>query len=374
MSFDDRDERPVPNPGAVVELRRTGRHRKGRRSGQAVEPLLKTDEELLDLSNPEGELILPPTPEEFPYFGATIETTHPSVTPRRTSTASAGPGAPTPAPTPTPADEPTEMPEPRPGMVGSLRNWWREESLARAAEKRALATAEAILRAQAVQQATRPVDRVPDAPEQSQSVHAVLSLTEERFQSLGLRSDRLHDELTGISRTLSELRSLMTTGASPKQIAGATVDALGTLEARFDALLIALSEEFQRRSEETERRISEQLTVQQGELATMLEAAVERIRASIPEGFEDVKAAIPREIEQVRQAIPAELRTMLPPEFERLRVQQRDELDTIRTLSQKQIEALRAASREELGKIAASIPEGFAAIEASLPEELGRIR
>ena len=34
----------------------------------------------------------------------------------------------------------------------------------------------------------------------------MLELTEERFQSLGLRSDRVQEELSGISRSLQEMR------------------------------------------------------------------------------------------------------------------------------------------------------------------------
>ena len=99
---------------------------------------------------------------------------------------------------PPPPPEQTLVVEGRRSMVRSFKEWWHEESLARAAEKRARATAEAIMRAQAIQAATRPVEKAPTEPEQNRSIHSVLALTEERFQVLGIRSERIQDELTGM--------------------------------------------------------------------------------------------------------------------------------------------------------------------------------
>jgi hypothetical protein len=64
----------------------------------------------------------------------------------------------------------------RKGMVRSFREWWRQESLARAAQKRAFAMAETILRSQAAQLAS------------------------------GSGPDRVRDELSAISRSLEEMR------------------------------------------------------------------------------------------------------------------------------------------------------------------------
>jgi hypothetical protein len=259
------------------------------------------------------------------------------------------------------------------GLFKSFRRWWRQEAMTRAAHKRALATAEAIIRAQAVRLATAPVDKTLAAGLQSQSVHNVLALTDERFQQLGLRSDRLHDELAGIRRTLNDLRNLTLTDAPPERVAGAAVEAVGSLEERFDGLLIALSDEFRRRSEESERRISELLTMQSAELATLLESAVARLRDAIPEGFEEVKAIIPQEMALVRATIPAEfqrVRAVIPQEMERMRDHQREELDQLRAMSQKQIESLRASSIEEIDKIRSAIPDGFAEVKSVVPFEV----
>jgi hypothetical protein len=264
----------------------------------------------------------------------------------------------------------------RPGMFKSFRTWWRQESLARAAQKRAFATAEAIIRAQAVQRSAQPFEPSPTPETHTQAVRGVMALTEERFQSLGLRSDRLQDELVGISRSMRELHDLMMLGV-PGGTTEAAASVLGTLEERFEALLSALSEEFRSRSEETDRRLAEQLTVQSAELATLLESAVERIRAAIPEGFLAVRAAIPKELAEVRAAIPQEIqriRAVIPEEMERLRAQQRRELDQIMELSQKQAELVRATSRRELEKIREAIPQGFDELRAMLPEEFGRVR
>jgi len=96
----------------------------------------------------------------------------------------------------------------RKGMVRSFRHWWRQEALARAAQKRVFAMAETIMRSQAAQIAAgRPAGRVPEpGSQQAQSIRGMLELTEGRFQALGLRSDRVQDELSGIARSLQEMR------------------------------------------------------------------------------------------------------------------------------------------------------------------------
>ena len=96
----------------------------------------------------------------------------------------------------------------RKGMVRNFRHWWRQEALARAAQKRVFAMAETILRSQAAQIAAGTAGRAPSpGPQQTQSIRGMLELTEERFQALGLRSDRVQDELSGISRSLHEMRA-----------------------------------------------------------------------------------------------------------------------------------------------------------------------
>jgi hypothetical protein len=94
----------------------------------------------------------------------------------------------------------------RKGMVRSFRQWWRQESLARAAQKRAFAMAETILRSQAAQIAAGSVERTPGLEVQAQAIRSMLELTEERFQALGMRSDRVQDELSAIAGTLTEVR------------------------------------------------------------------------------------------------------------------------------------------------------------------------
>jgi hypothetical protein len=79
---------------------------------------------------------------------------------------------------------PPETPGPRhrrKGMVRNFREWWRQESLARAAQKRAFAMAETILRSQAAQLASGYRHSAPS-------------------------SDRVQDELSAISRSLEEMR------------------------------------------------------------------------------------------------------------------------------------------------------------------------
>jgi hypothetical protein len=140
----------------------------------------------------------------------------------------------------------------------------------------------------------------------------LLELNDERFQSLGIRSDRLHDELVGISSVLIDLRGLVESGESPRRVVGPATEAIGDLQERFDALLGALSEEFDRRSLETERRLSEQLVMQSAELATLLESAVMRIRTAIPEEMDKLRTEIPEAVERAAAAMPAPI-VMTPP-------------------------------------------------------------
>jgi hypothetical protein len=94
----------------------------------------------------------------------------------------------------------------RRGMVRNFREWWRQESLARAAQKRAFSMAETILRSQAAQLSIGSIHRAPVPALQDRAVRGVLELTEERFQALGARSDRVQAELSAITRTLEEMR------------------------------------------------------------------------------------------------------------------------------------------------------------------------
>jgi hypothetical protein len=372
MSVDDRGAHQPAEEGregrAAVRRPHVGRHRRGRAVAVAaaepeleeVEPLftfLEADKPFVDLSDPAPEPAPAPLREFPPPLTRAVDAVQPPPPPE----AALGP----------------DDAGVRPGMFTSFRRWWRQESLARAAQKRAFATAEAIMRAQAVEQAAQPLDKAPSPESHTQAVRNVMALTEERFQSLGLRSDRLQDELLGISRTMKELHDLMLLGGAPEGVPGAAASALGTLEERFDALLGALSDEFRRRAEDTDRRLAEQLTLQSAELAMLLESAVERIRSAIPEGFQAVRAAIPKELAQVRAEIPREIqriRAVIPEEMERVREQQRKELDQIMELSQKQIELIRATSRKELDKIREAIPEGFDELRSMLPEEFTRVR
>jgi hypothetical protein len=380
MTVDDRgmyDEvHDEPGDGAIVRRLHFGRNRRARHglleSDEPAETSLHPAETVIEVSAPDDSLVdlssaevgATALPEPPPRVIAPPPVFTPPETPQTPQTP--------PQPTAAPADDPVEPPH---GMFKSFRRWWHQEALARAAQKRALATAEAIIRAQAVRFASAPVNQAPPPELQVQSVHSVLALTDEHFQSLGLRSDRLHDELAGIRRTLNELRSLTLTDAPPERVAGAAVEAVGTLEERFDSLLIALSDEFHRRSDESERRISELLTIQNAELATLLESGVARLRDAIPQGFEEIKAVIPQEMALVRATIPAEfqrIRAVIPNEMERMREHQREELDQLRAMSQKQIESLRDSSIEEIDKIRSAIPDGFTEVKALLPFELQR--
>ncbi|MGZ8661950.1 MAG: hypothetical protein ACXWYI_07735 [Actinomycetota bacterium] len=336
----DRDDQQERDEGdAVVRRIQGGRHRRGRASASRggghvasvataeVEPLVSAEsaERIL-------ESVLDPI-VDVAAVEAEAETERERE--RRYVTISSGDDL---APTFDPS-----LVEPRAGMFGSFRRWWRNESLARAAQKRAFATAEAIVRAQAVQDATQPLEKGPSPETYAQAVRGVLTLTEERFQSLGLRSDRVQDELRAISRTMTELHAILIAGGL-EGVGAAASTAIVTLEERFESLLVALSDELRRRGEETDRRLAEQLTMQSADLATMLESAVERIRSAIPEGFETVRAAIPREMELVHE--------MVPKELDRLR-------DGI------------AASMPDA--IRASVPDALEHLERAIPEQVGRL-
>lgn len=93
----------------------------------------------------------------------------------------------------------------RKGMVRNFRDWWRQEALARAAQKRAFATSETILRSQAAQLASGSVRGATAPSMEVRAIRGVLELTEERFQALGVRSDRVQDELSAIARSLEEM-------------------------------------------------------------------------------------------------------------------------------------------------------------------------
>jgi hypothetical protein len=349
-----------------------GRHRRGRGGASA----------LATTGHDDGEPLFTRPPRE-PIVEPLIDLTGPAGAPEPRSGRTAPPisdllvepiGRTSPAPVTAVAGPPATTTElERRGIVASFRRWWRQESLSRAAQKRAYATAEAILRAQAVQETAVPADKGPTPESYAQAVRGVMTLTEERFQSLGLSSERLQDELRGISRTLNELNGLVVAGGL-EGVAPVAATAVATLEGRFDTLLGALSEELRRRSEETDRRLSEQLTRQSAELAAMLESAIERIKRSIPQGFEAVKAVIPEEMAVLRQSIPHEMdriRAMIPEEMDRLRDYQRTELDRILNVAQKQLEVMRASSSAELDHIRAGIPD---ALRDVLPDELERVR
>jgi hypothetical protein len=284
---------------------------------------------------------------------------------------------------------------PRPGLFGSFRRWWRDEAMARAAQKRAFAAAEAIIRAQVAQEATNPLEKSPTPESYAQAIRGVMSLTEERFQSLGLRSDRLQDELRAISRTMGELRGILVMGGL-ENVGPAAASALGTLQLRFDALLAALSEELSRRAAESDHRLAEQLTLQSAELATLLESAVERIRAAIPEAFETVRAAIPQEMARVREEIPREFQRVadsIPVQLERIREDHARELEHLREaipegfetvreivpaelsrIVPEQVDRVREASAEEFERIRAQIPDEIEKVRLQVPMEIERLR
>lgn len=183
----------------------------------------------------------------------------------------------------------------RPSLWQSFRAWWQAERIARENERRARAAAEAAAKMQELQ-ALQP----PASAEHVQAIRSVMTLTEERFQALGLRSDRLHDELMGISRALAEIRAT----ASDGTIALSSLEAADDLQERLDALLLALAEEFRRRSEEIERSLSAQMTIQNAELAMLLEDALVRMRSLIPEEMAKVAAEVSETVERAVAALP----------------------------------------------------------------------
>lgn len=183
----------------------------------------------------------------------------------------------------------------RPSLWQSFRAWWQAERAARENERRARAAAEAAAKMQELQ-ALQP----PATAEHVQAIRGVMTLTEERFQALGLRSDRLHDELVGISRALAEIRAT----ASDGTITLSSLEAADDLQERLDALLLALAEEFRRRSEEIERSLSAQMTIQNAELAMLLEDALVRMRSLIPEEMAKVAAEVSETVERAVAALP----------------------------------------------------------------------
>jgi hypothetical protein len=273
---------------------------------------------------------------------------------------------------------------PRPGLTASFRRWWRDEANARAAQKRAFATAEAILRAQAVQDPESPLPKSPSPESYAQAIRGVMTLTEERFQNLALRSDRLEDEVRAISRAMHELRGVLALGGL-EGVGPAAASAIGTLEQRFDTLLARLVEEHSSRADESDRRLAQQVALQSAELATLLESAVERIRAAIPEAFGVVRAQIPQEMARVREAIPAEfqrVRDSIPGELERIRADHRYELEQLRATIPNGFEQIRAAIPTELAKVVPDQVERvreanadeFERLRSMLPEELEKVR
>lgn len=381
MSVDDRGtHQPEGDERAEREARKSyaGRHRRGRVAVTAVEPALEeaeplfTSESDLELlfGSPEPAVLRPMVEDLLDLSGGPLEAPPLEAPPLE--------APPLDAP---PLVQPATAAEPRPGLFGSFRRWWRDESMARAAQKRAFATAEAIIRAQAVQDATNPLEKAPTPESYAQAVRGVMSLTEERFQSLGLRSDRLQDELRAISRTMNELRGLLFLGGF-EGVGPAAASAIGTLQQRFDALLVGLSEEFARRAQESDRRLADQITMQSAELAALLESAVERIRAVIPQ---EIDRVIPQEMAKVRAAIPQEFQRVadtIPGQLERIREDHRQELDRLREAIPGGFATVRAMIPEELAKIVPdqvdrvreANAEDFERIRAQIPDELEKVR
>lgn len=183
----------------------------------------------------------------------------------------------------------------RPSLWRSFRSWWTAERLAREEERRTRAAAETAAKMQELQ-ALQP----PASAEHVQAIRSVMTLTEERFQALGLRSDRLHDELLGISNAVAEIRDAAASGTIRLPSAEAAED----LQERLDAVLLALAEEFRRRSEELERSLSAQMAIQNAELAMLLEDALVRMRSLIPEEMAKVAAEVSATVERAVAALP----------------------------------------------------------------------
>ena len=191
----------------------------------------------------------------------------------------------------------------RPSVWQSFRAWWHAERMAREQERRARAAAETAAKMQELQ-ALQP----PSSAEHVQAIRSVMTLTEERFQALGLRSDRLHDELVGIARAIDELRDAP---GAPIRIPSA--EAADDLQERLDAVLLALAEEFRRRSEEIERSLSAQMAIQNAELAMLLEDALVRMRSLIPEEMAKVAAEVSATVERAVAALPPPVSVFGPP-------------------------------------------------------------
>lgn len=338
MSVDDRGthrsvEREHEDEG---DARAQGRHRRGRRSSSPVSLAAVAEAEPLFTHEPDPE----------PALDAAIEPIVDLATSERSRRVVKIPSIDEPAPLVTP--------EPRLGIVGSFRRWWRDESLARAAHKRAYATAEAIVRARAVQDATQPLEKGPTPETYAQAVRGVLTLTEERFQSLGLRSDRLQDELRAISRNMTELHAIMVAGGL-QGVGRAAATAVFTLEERFDALLVGLSDELRRRADESDRGLAEQLTTQSAELASMLERAVERIEAVFPDAAERIEERLHAMNERDLGEATDALRRTTTRELEAFRHVASEHIDRVRWAIPAEVERSRGASVEELVRIRTEI-------------------
>jgi len=204
-------------------------------------------------------------------------------------------GEPAPAPIPEPAPAAPSRPpaaEAPHSMWASFRVWWRGEREARERELRARAIsqeADRLRRLGALQPAA--------VVENTQALRNVMTFTEERFQALGIRSDALHDELVGISRAIAEIRDRPD---GPLRIPEAADD----LQERLDHLMLLLAEEFRRRSEELERSLSAQMTIQTAELATLLEDSLMRLRTMIPEEMGKAAEQISANVERAVAAMP----------------------------------------------------------------------
>jgi hypothetical protein len=269
----------------------------------------------------------------------------------------------------------------RRSRIRGIWAWWRQESLARAAEKRALANAEAVLRAQAIQSASAPAEKAPTTEERAGSMRSLLSLNEERFQSLGLRSDRLRDELVGISTSIADLRGLIATGTGQVGTDVAAADLLGELQARFDSLLPTLSEEIGRRSEESERRISLLLSAHAEELATHLELAVEDIVSglptALPEEMQRMRELIPEEMQRMRELIPEEMERLHKPDegtIERALGTLPAELDKVRSASEARLEIIETNATAKLEWLRVEQHEQLERLEGLTGNELSHIR
>ena len=264
--------------------------------------------------------------------------------------------------------------------VRGIRAWWHQDSLARAAEKRALANAEAVLRAQAIQAASAPTQRVLTPEERASSMHSLMSLNEERFQALGLRSDRLRDELVGISNSIAGLHDLVASRASRVDSEAATANLLGELQGRFDSLLPALSEELGRRSEDSDRRITLLLSAHAAELAEHLERAVERIgstlEATLPEEMQRIRELIPEEMQRIRTIATEGIERLRPggEAIERALETLPAEMEKVKSASEAQLVLMEAKAAARLERLRAEQNDRFDRIEGSSGDQLARIR